>query len=321
MIGFVCELTPACNLRCTFCYNTWRTPDSPWPEPLSSAEFAKVLIPTLQYTQAKWLAFAGGEPLLYPQLPELMQTISVHCPLVKIGLLSNGILLNETRLVELINCGLNYVELSLFASTASRYQTLTGINRLEQVHMAILNVKSYGLPLTIACTLLADGLEEFEDIVLTAMALGADTLAINPFTPTGYGKNQNAAFGLSYQQLHHFLIKADMLSAQLVFPIHITLPIEYCILPHLCYPNLHFSSCQCGKRKWVIDPQGYLRTCEQDAHQIGNLTEQSFKELYNGRYVQQFRAKQRFPACTDCPHYEVCGGGCRFRQTPSAESN
>ncbi len=285
------------------------------PVSLSAEAFADILIPTLQEADAKWLAFAGGEPLLYPHLNLLMRQIAEQLPQVKIGLLSNGVTLSTNRLDDLVQCGLGYVELSLFASSARRYQALTGANTLERAHAAILRVKERGLPLTVACTLLADGLAEFEDIVLTAMALGADVFAINPFTPTGHGRAQQDILGLSQQQLERFLSVAQNLAETIPMPLVVTLPVEDCVISHQRYPNLRFSRCQCAVEKWVIDPQGYLRTCEQNQERIGNLASHSFTELSKEASVSCFLAQRAKPECVVCQQYSRCGGGCRFRRT------
>ena len=310
--GFVCEVTPECNLNCIFCYNTWREPRVVRPSPLAAEAFADILIPTLRDSQAKWLAFAGGEPLLYPRLEWLMAQVSAALPHVRIGLLSNGISLSEKRLQALVQSGLQYVEISLFAASVERYQALTGSHLLKRAHTAILAVKALNLPLTVACTLLADQIDEFEKVALTAMALGADVFAVNPFTPTGYGQKQQDRLALSRAQLCEFLDKAQGIAQKVPMPIVVTLPIEDCEIPHADYPNLQFSPCQCASGKWVIDPEGYLRTCEQNMHRIGSLAEHTFIELSTRDEVKAFQMCYRKPECVACDKFNRCGGGCRF---------
>jgi len=315
MVGFVCELTPKCNLACGFCYNVWRGPGADHPRPLPPDQFADLLIRTLRDAKADWLSLAGGEPLLYPGLNLLLQRIAADLPQLKIGLLSNGTLLSAQRLAELARSGLRYVELSLFASSRRRYETLTGRDLLEAAHRAVLCVKEQGLPLTVSCTLVADGLDEFENVLMTAVALGADAVSLNPFTSTGHGRSREKEWELSRTQLERFLTIADRLAARMPVPVNVALPVEDCVIPHAHYPHLHFAPCQCGSGKWVIDPQGSLRTCEQNETPIGNLSRQSFSELAAHRLVSDFRGQNCYPECKTCPKYNQCGGGCRFRST------
>jgi len=315
MIGFVCEVTPKCNLACGFCYNVWRTPGINHPRPLPFEPFAELLTRTLREAKADWLSLAGGEPLLYPGLETLLQCVAESLPQLKIGLLSNGTLLTRQRLAGLARVGLDYVELSLFASSRQRYEALTGHDLLETAQRAILCVKEQGLPLTVACTLLSDGLDEFENVLMMAIALGADAVCLNPFTPTGHGKTREKEWELSQAQLESFLAIADRLAGKMPVPVTVTLPVEDCVIPHDRYPHLSFGSCQCGERKWVIDPQGFLRACEQNETQIGNLMQQSFSELAAHPGVLKFREQNRHAACKTCLKYKQCGGGCRFRAT------
>lgn len=312
MTGFICEVTPKCNLNCVFCYNTWRDPAAVQPQPLSPEAFAQILIPALRQANASWLAFAGGEPLLYPGLESLMAQIVKALPQIRIGIASNGIALTKRRLADLIESGLSYVEISLFSASAIRYQTLTGKNQLIRAHKAILAVKEQGLPLTVACTLLADDTDEFEKIALTAIALGADAFAVNPFIPTGYGKKQQEQFELSHGQLKLFLDKAQKLTSKISMPLLVTLPVEDCVIKHTNYPSLRFSGCQCAVKKWVVDPEGYLRTCEQNHERIGSLCKHPFTFLSARACVKTFRARNRKPECVTCVKYNDCGGGCRF---------
>ena len=313
MTGFVCELTPKCNLRCGFCYNTWRTPGSTQPTPLPPEAFADLLIKTLRDADADWLAFAGGEPLLYPGLERLMQLVSAQLPAVRLGLLSNGTLLTAQRLAALLDSGLGYVELSLFAASPERYRALTGTDGLDSAHAAMLGVKQQGLPLTVACTLLADGLDQFADIVLTAAAFGADQLTLNPFTATGHGRAQQSLFELSRARLEQFLALADDLAVQTAMPLLVALPVEDCVIPHARYPHLHFSACQCARQKWAVDPQGNLRACEQSQDILGNLAERPFQELAASEAAKNFQGRLRRPQCGQCASFARCGGGCRFR--------
>lgn len=313
MIGFVCELTPKCNLACGFCYNVWRAPGSDHPRPLPPDTFAELLVRTLQEAKAGWLSLAGGEPLLYPGLELLLQRVAESLPQLKIGLLSNGTLLSAQRLAELV--GLHYVELSLFASSRQRYEALTGHDLLETAHRAILCVKEQGLPLTVACTLLPDGLDEFENVLMTALALGADAVCLNPFTPTGHGKSREKEWSLSRTQLESFLAIADRLAEKMPVPVTVTLPVEDCVIPHDRYPHLLFTACQCGEHKWVVDPQGFLRTCEQNEMQLGNLMQHPFSELAAHPSILKFREQNHHAACKTCLKYKQCGGGCRFRAT------
>lgn len=313
MPGFVCEITPDCNLACSFCYNTWRAPTAPRPTPLPAQELTALLIRVLQESDADWATFAGGEPLLYPELAEVAAGVHRALPAVKLGIATNGILLNEERLDTLIAAGVGYFELPLFSASESRYHELTGLDALQKVRHAIIRVKARRLPLTAACILLPEGLPDFTDVVRTAFALGADQLALNPFTPTGHSLARAQHFELTRATLRNYLQQADQLSQELRFPIAVTIPLEDCFISHADYPHLQFGRCICGVGKWVIDPCGNLRTCEQNEAILGSLVTSSFAELSQTETVRSFRANNFSISCLTCESLPHCGGGCRFR--------
>lgn len=312
MAGIVCELTSRCNLGCAFCYNPWRKAGSEQIKSLPAAVFAGILADAAGAAGASWLTFAGGEPLLYPELENLLCDLHQRQPQLVLGLASNGTLLSRERLRLLHGHGLRYVEISLFAATGGRYHELTGKDALADAQRAMLLVKELDLPLTVACTLLADGLDELEEVMMTALALGADAIALNPFTPTGHGAARQATFGLTRQRLADFLATANRVASGMPIPVSLTLPVESCLLPHADYPQLQFGSCQCGSEKWVIDPQGDLRTCEQNECSLGNLLEHGFTELAARPEAEGFRRQYLREDCPACPDFAQCGGGCRF---------
>lgn len=313
MPGFVCELTPACNLACAFCYNTWREPGSAQPVCLSPEKAAEVFIRTFQDADAAWATFAGGEPLLYVGLEDVVSSVKQALPHMRLGIATNGTLLTDERLDALMAAGVEHVELPLFATSQERYQGLTGVDALHDVQMAMARVKARGLPLTVASVLLADGIDVFDDVVKTAFALGADQLDLNPFTPTGHSVAAREQFTLPRDMLKEYFYRANTLAGTLGLTIAITIPIEDCMISHADYPNVHFGVCVCGKDKWVIGPDGFLRTCEQNDAVLGDLATTSFSTLASSDAVRCFREADRMPHCPECAAYKECGGGCRFR--------
>ena len=63
-IGAVVEVTPRCNLACTFCYNPWRCAGAGAPPPLSTKALREACRRFVTRGGVRWMVFAGGEPLL-----------------------------------------------------------------------------------------------------------------------------------------------------------------------------------------------------------------------------------------------------------------
>lgn len=102
----VIEPTAYCNLKCPHCY---RKSDDHSIEhaQMSIEEIKKYIDYALKTRNFHTLSFLGGEPLLYPKLDEAI-TYAIKKGL-KTGVYTNGVLLDEQRLREFKNLGLNYV--------------------------------------------------------------------------------------------------------------------------------------------------------------------------------------------------------------------
>ncbi len=308
-IGFIHEITGRCNLACTFCYNPW--PTSGMPEELSIEENCALLKRTLTDSKASWLTFTGGEPLLYEGLEEVMTFVHQHFPDIGLGLATNGVLLDASRLDRLRTAGLGYVEISLVTSEVQVYRRLVGGDHPDRSRHALTLARSRGLATT-AATVLRSGMEnELEDLIHIAFALGANRIALNRFVARGRGLHQ-AGLRPSLEELDRLLTTANRVGSELAYPIAITTPIEACLLPHERFPHLDFGPCICGESKWAIDSQGHLRTCELSEEILGDLKRERFTDLLESPRLGRFQGFSRSTACPGCRNTETCHGGCRF---------
>lgn len=94
-----------CNLACTYC-NEYDDYSKPIP-----AETMKERISRLASLGLSALVFSGGEPLLHPELEELIRHARGLGLLV--GLITNGYLLTVDRIQRLNRAGLDYVQISI----------------------------------------------------------------------------------------------------------------------------------------------------------------------------------------------------------------
>ena len=310
--GFVCELTPRCNLECAFCYNVWKGEGARIPAELPLDSWLKILDVALGLVDAKWLTFSGGEPLLYGGLEELVDRVHRRWPDLVLGLATNGILLEERRLDALSKAGIQHVELPLFTADEERYRSITGSTEAGRARKALVTAALAPVSVTVAVTVLPGATDDLESVLDFAYAIGADRIALNRFVPTGSGAAWQADNSLTDGELDDRLRRADAFAATKRRTLDVTLPVEDCLIPHELYPNLRFHPCTCGSVKWVIDPAGGLRTCEQSDEVLGSLLSASAGELFEGQMVETFLSNNFREDCRDCSAWARCGGGCRF---------
>lgn len=131
------EPTNMCNLKCATC-----TPkEIKGKAGKLSLEMWKDIIDYLDSVGAKpTITLIGrGEPLIHPQIHEIVSYArkrDFYCYII-----SNGTLLNEERAMQLLDAGLNRIQISLHATTPQTYEKMTGKPLYEQVIQNIENFR------------------------------------------------------------------------------------------------------------------------------------------------------------------------------------
>jgi MoaA/NifB/PqqE/SkfB family radical SAM enzyme len=97
------EVTKRCNARCDFC-NYWQEDHTP-----ELADYA----PVVRKLRPLSISLTGGEPLLRPDLAEIITSLRRNFGFLVIGLVTNGLLLTPTRGRELWEAGLDELSISL----------------------------------------------------------------------------------------------------------------------------------------------------------------------------------------------------------------
>ena len=99
------EISNVCNLKCSFCPGTART-----PKMMSEAEF-RALMPKLRPWSDFLYFHLMGEPLLHPQLERFLQIAGEAG--FRVILTTNGTLLERQKELLLASPGLHKVNISL----------------------------------------------------------------------------------------------------------------------------------------------------------------------------------------------------------------
>ena len=310
MLGFIYEITNECNLKCPVCYKIINPVKS--KNELDFNKACQVIDKVLSSTQAGWLEYSGGEPACCNFLLDIMNHVSYKFPKVKQGIVTNATMVDEDYLDKLVNVGLSYVEISLFAENSVCYKQLTGKDYYYRIAEAAADMKLYGLPLIVAIMLSKQTASSLESSIDIALATGADEIALNQFLPLKREDINLQDFELSRDELVGLLKAADTKAAEASRKFSVSLPLRPCQINPEKFPHLEFSKCICGKEKWVIDSQGNLRTCELNKTILGNLLKDDFATLSTVPAVEKFINFRPYKYCSDCDMDDECRGGCNF---------
>ncbi|HVE77905.1 MAG TPA: radical SAM protein [Gemmatimonadaceae bacterium] len=115
------EITPACNLRCHFCYVSI----DPYRGPYLGLEQIKQVLDVLERAGVLWLTLTGGEILSRRDFAEIYT--EAHSRGFLITLFTNATLVSP-RIAELLRSRPPYgVEASIYGADAAHYEGTTGI--------------------------------------------------------------------------------------------------------------------------------------------------------------------------------------------------
>lgn len=167
-------LTRNCNLRCSFCYAKKTNYET------KNIEITKVLklIDFCDEQKVKYIVFTGGEPLLYPQLIEILKYIKTKKNKMIPTIATNGIKLqDETFCNELINNGIEYFDISLKGKNETEWQLITGQNSLLQQQKAIQNLSKLNVNFTCSMVLCQSNIDSFIETIEMAKNNGAKSFS------------------------------------------------------------------------------------------------------------------------------------------------
>lgn len=304
---FAFEVTERCNLDCEFCYNVWLEKNTVAHSELSLNNIEKVLCNISKAPGAMGVTVTGGEPLLRGDIPEIVRLCSRAG--LKVALATNGTLLTRKVINELTGSGVQHFDIGF---TDPSEETRLGLTAA---------VKS-GCTVTASICVHNNNYERTGILTEIAAALGADAISLNRFVPTGRGKHHLQSLQLNNKNLLTALELANSTAITAGIYIYTGIPVEPCIASSTEFPGIVFSTCQCGRTKWAINPSGNLRTCEQNTEVLGNLLKNSFTEIIsrNAGTIKKFREWRQSEKCFPCTLPGDCRGGCRFAIRTSAHA-
>lgn len=137
------SVTDRCNLRCRYCMPSQGVPLLPREDILAYEEIYVVVQAAVELGMTK-VRISGGEPLVRDGLALLINQISSLKSIDDLSLTTNGILLRQCA-AELKRAGLQRVNVSLDTLKRSKFQQISGSDKLKEVLEGIAAAQTVGL--------------------------------------------------------------------------------------------------------------------------------------------------------------------------------
>jgi GTP 3',8-cyclase len=150
------SLTDRCNLRCAYCMPPEGLDWLPSPAVLTGDEIVRLITIGVEALGIREVRFTGGEPLLRPDLADIVTATAALKPRPDISLTSNGIGLKR-RAAALKAGGLDRINVSLDTLRPEVFRKLTRRDRLDDVLTGLAAATAAGLaPVKVNAVLMRD---------------------------------------------------------------------------------------------------------------------------------------------------------------------
>jgi pyrroloquinoline quinone biosynthesis protein E len=305
--GLLAELTYRCPLHCPYCSNPTRYP--PTKQELTVEVWQRVLDEAADLGVFHVL-FSGGEPLLYPELPELVA--HARAAGLYTNLITSSIGLTQERAESLKTAGLDSIQISFQAHEASLGNSIAGAIAHERKREAAQMVRAIGLPLTLNVVLHRGNIDWVAELIALAEESGAERLELANTQFYGWAFRNKEALLPSRGQIE----AADRIALAAQRRLRGRMEILY-VLPDYFgeFPKPCMNGW--GQRYLTVNPIGDVLPCPT-AGEIPGMKFESVREHALSWIWEQSEAFNRFRGtdwmpepCRNCDRRAIDFGGCR----------
>lgn len=299
--------TNACNLKCPHCY---REAGVRSPRELTESEGRK-LIEEIKRAGFRVLVFSGGEPLLRPDIFELISYAR------SLGLRpvcgTNGTLLTPQAVRKLLEAGVAAVGISLDSIHPEKHDRFRGVDGAWKAAVeGMKNCREAGLPFQIHTTVFHWNYEEIEAITDFAVEKGAKGHHVFFFVPAGRGKG--VVETIAPEQIEGLLERLLERQKSLSIEIKPTCAPQFLRIARQLRIDLPYSrGCLAGISYCIIGPEGDVYPCPYMGLRVANVRETPFDEIWAKNEVLLRLREQDYKGYCGICEYRRCCGGCRAR--------
>jgi radical SAM protein with 4Fe4S-binding SPASM domain len=303
------NLTRKCNLKCSHCYiNASQTE---LKDELNTEE-SKRLIDQIAEVSRPLLILSGGEPLLRDDVFELIRYGTQKG--LRMGLGSNGCLIDENVAKKLKDAGIKTVSISLDSSVEAQHDDFRGVHgSWSKAVRALKLLRENGILVQANTTLTQQNYGQIDDIMTLTEQIGVENFHLFFLVPTGRGAKIADISPAMYE---------DMITGTFAKTHKHTLNVRPSCAPQFMRiakgmgldMRQWIRGCIAGMYYCRIYPNGDVTPCPYLPVKLGNIREKSFKEIWFASPV--FKALRNPDClegkCGECEHKIICGG-CRAR--------
>jgi radical SAM protein with 4Fe4S-binding SPASM domain len=297
------HITNLCNLRCKHCYQN----DFSEKSDLDWAGLKKVsdnLLNTIgEWGKTSCIHLTGGEPLLKPELFPLLSDLDQQSMVEELGIITNGLPIDQEMIRKLSSFSkLKKIKISMDGTDAETNDSIRLKGTFDKVMRNLSLIKNEKrFEVMLMFTVMKKNFRNLPSLFKLCQGLGIDGLIIERFIPLGKGK----------EILGEVLSKEEwkeMIGMLLdFFP---TEGEDHSFIPYQAFqisfsgeePELLGAPCVIGVDGLCIMPEGSVFPCRRFPISIGNLLDQSLREIWEkSELLEKLRRKENLKGkCGRC---------------------
>ncbi|MCA9672963.1 MAG: radical SAM protein [Myxococcales bacterium] len=250
----------------------------------------------------------GGEPLLRPDLFQLLDRLATKRDTFEYAVISDGRCIDERIAARLARAGVSFVQVGLDGTRAT-HDRLHGEGAFDGCVAALRHLQANAVPTVVAFGADTTNYHELGAVVRIARGLRATRVWVDLGARVFRDDGTHVESVLSADQNRELsaAIAAEQDSSRNVERIE--------VVAHRCLHFLddHFliDSCGAGDTRIAVAANGDLLPCDRLVTPIGNVLDRSIAELYDHSHIlQTLRDATRVAdGCEGCADEPACRGG------------
>jgi PqqA peptide cyclase len=306
-LALIAELTHRCPLHCVYCSNPLelgRRADEltteVWSRVFREAAEAGVL----------QVDFTGGEPLVRPDLVDLVRSARGNG--LYVNLITSGLPLDEARLDEIVQAGLDHIQLSFQGAAEESANEISGTKAHAHKLLVLDWLKRRRVALTLNFVIHRRNIDQLPEMVALAESSSASRIEFANVQYYGWAFANRENLLPTREQVDRSVELLKRAEERLRGKIHVefVVPDYYAKYPKACMGGW-------GRKMMLVTPSGDALPCH--AAQIipglrfDNLKNRSLLEIWEkSEAFEKFRGEEWMPdPCKSCDRRTRDFGGCR----------
>ncbi len=311
------NLTKRCNLNCDHCYLDADFRGGFRTDELNTEECFRVVDQIAEVNPNAFLILTGGEPLLRPDIYDIIGYAADKKFMVVLG--TNGTLINRQNAVKIKEAGTHGVGISIDSMDPGKHNQFRGMQKAWEHSMEAFNVlNEVGVDFLIQMSVSNMNYKEIPDVVAFAEKIGAVAFNLYFLVCTGRGQGNTDISNEAYEEALKSLYRMQMeYKGRLMINSKCAPQYKRVVYendPDSVYTRTYSGGCPAATHYSRITPEGNLTPCPFIEEPVGSLKSASFKELWTqSPLMLQLRDRKKLEGrCGSCEFSAMCSG-CRAR--------